>query len=268
MQQVTLEEFSNLNTEELQACKPEITLCKINEGSYKKVYKNEVVKNGVKHIKVYTTQNFSDYYDPIKTWKQLSDLDDHTKKYLLLPDTYLVKGNVIYAQFTYCESDMSTSMEIRNESLMLNNSSTRSIFNQNLEENFLNLEKSVINIHNIGLSSLDIKPENMLFKCREKADIVLTDLDGAGFSQTIYFTWFGLDDKKQDLFALYVSFLLILKEDFFSELPESKHQFLSQHYSYGQEKWINYCETNAGKLPQFSKSIAQNVINKIKNLFL
>ena len=85
---------------------------------------------------------------------------------------------------------------------------------------------------------LDIKPDNMLISCQDenKANIVLTDLDGANTltNFTLGYIWFDDNNKKNDLFALCISFLEIIEKDFFRKPVSS---FLGNKFDF-----INYCE--------------------------
>lgn len=250
-----------------EKCSDNLELCKLDEGSFKKVYRYKQTPDTTK-ITIFTKQKIDAYVDPIEIWDKLSKIKD--EQYLLLPDAVKHDENYIYAQFTYCQSDLTKSISLRDQSLYMLDSKTRNQLGQELQKNFLGLEETIKNIHNKGLHTLDIKPENMLFNCENKAKIVLTDLDGAGLSFTTNFTWFGLNEKDQDFFALYVSIFEILDPTFFNKLPESMSMVYSKHYWYGNKNpriWINYCETQIETFTtHYAKEIASSLIPKLKKI--
>lgn len=264
-----------------EKCSDNLELCKLDEGSFKKVYRYKQTEGTITKITIFTKQKKFNYFDPIKTWKILNEIED--KQYLLLPDAVKYDKNYIYAQFTYCQSDLTKSMDLINQSDLNNSTSlkdqslymldskTRNQLDQELQTNFLGLEETIKNIHDEGPHTLDIKPENMLFNCENKAKIVLTDLDGAGLSFTTNFTWFGLNEKDQDFFALYVSIFEILDPTFFNKLPKSNSMVYSKHYLYGQndpKRWIKYCEEQIKDLitGKYAKEIASSLIPKLKKM--
>lgn len=265
-----LSEFITLDREKEipKKCTDELEICKLDEGSFKEVYRYKETQSLFTKITIFTKQSSSYNFDPIATWSTLKQLDNETKKYLLLPDEYQEQNGFIYAQFTYCQSDLTKSKDLRDQSLFLMENRTRFELGENLKANFMALENVIQKIHDKGLSTLDIKPENMLFKCENKALIVLTDLDGAGQSVTPMFTWFGLEDTQQDYFALYVSILEILKPTFFNKLGTETRGFFSKHYKYADgkpRKWIDYCKKQTFT-SQYAKEISTYVIEKLQKL--
>lgn len=266
---MNLSEFIRLDVEKIpKKCTDQLKICKLDEGSFKEVYRYKETQSLFTKITIFTKQSTSNYFDPIATWSTLKKLDNETKKYLLLPDEFQQQNGFIYAQFTYCQSDLTKSKDLRDQSLFLMENRTRFELGKNLKANFMALESVIQKIHDKGLNTLDIKPENMLFKCENKALIVLTDLDGAGQSVTPTFTWFGLEDTQQDYFALYVSILEILKPTFFDNLGTQNVGFFSKHYLYGKDnpkKWIDYCKRQAFS-SQYANEISTYVVEKLKEL--
>ena len=144
---------------------------------------------------------------------------------------------------TYCEANANLNTGLTEKTLMdqfrnLKDDKTRLQFKSSIEKNFKLLKDTINEIHKLGLEKLDIKPDNMLISCQDenKANIVLTDLDGANTltNFTLGYIWFDDNNKKNDLFALCISFLEIIEKNFFRKSVSS---FLGN-----KSDFITYCE--------------------------
>ena len=136
--------------------------------------------------------------------------------YILTPlDTYDCADRR-YLELEYCKGDANDETGLTVKLL--------SDFNEEeLRVNFIGIEEAVKQLHALDVVALDIKPENMLVDCGSTKSIVLTDLDGAIVNKVgsehltpAFFYSFDLDQdkyenyKKNDLFALYITFIEIL----------------------------------------------------------
>lgn len=265
---ITFDTFTKINEGLIKDCKPgnNMELCKLGSGAFKEVYKYTNTVAGKKTVTVFTKQPTNDY--SIENWKKLeAALTEEEKKYLLLPDKILDGDKNIYAQFTYCQSDLDGNF-IQEQNLLTESRNSRGMLAQTITENFNKIEEVVKKLHLLKIDTLDIKPQNMLFKCLNKPLIVLTDLDGLGYATTPDYTWWLLDpNENQDLFALYVSILEIIDPHFFSNLgTTTKGGWLpkSKHYLKGKYKWIQYCEDQIENIPQQFRPLVQQTIDKLK----
>ena len=128
---------------------------------------------------------------------KINELDD--TRGILIPskENIVTDDNYIYTKVTYCEANANLNTGLTEKTLMdqfrnLKDDKTRLQFKSSIEKNFKLLKDTIHEIHKLGLDKLDIKPDNMLISCQDenKANIVLTDLDGA--NTLTNFTWVHL----------------------------------------------------------------------------
>ena len=262
---ITFDTFTKINEGLIKDCKPgnNMELCKLGSGNFKQVYKYTNTVAGKKTVTVFTKQPQNEY--SIENWNKLAEeLNEEEKKYLLLPDKILDGDKNIYAQFTYCQSDLDGNF-IQEQNLLTESRNSRGTLAQTITENFNKIEEVVKKLHLLEIDTLDIKPQNMLFKCLNKPLIVLTDLDGLGHAYTPDYTWYLLyPNQNQDLFALYVSILEIIHPRFFSNLGTTTQRFKSKHYLKGKYEWIQYCEDQIKNIPQQFRPLVRQTIDKLK----
>ena len=195
---LTKKEWENLVTD--------IHLGKINaigEGSFKKIY--------MKNNKVYTFEDMKQNSGEI--YKLLNQLDT---SYILKPNDIFLCANKRYLEMEYCKGDANDETGITINLL-------KDMDEKQFQKNFIGLEDAVKKLHAVNVVALDVKPENMLINCGDSNSIVLTDLDGAiidnkgdehltpDFFYSLNFSQDNIENyKKNDLFALYISFIEIM----------------------------------------------------------
>lgn len=186
---------------------------KIGGGSFKQVYLGP-------NKKVYATEQIVTK-NPTYLFERLKDISKRVEKHVLIPDAYVERDGVRYWEMDYCQADLDAETGDTDGIL-------KTFTVAELLVNFVELEKTVEELHDAGITAMDIKPANMLFICAEgDRSIQMTDLDGSiidGIGKvnlTLYFTYlkFEEDYKKQDLFALYTSFLRIIDESLWEYSP-------------------------------------------------
>ena len=186
----------------------------IGGGSYKTVYWDEDT-NTVYAREEVKSENAQKLFVKLKT------LSTAAQKHVLIPSEFIERGGYRYWKMDFCEGD-------------LDKPNTFTV--EELSTNFEGLEKAVNELHNIGITAMDIKPANMLFNCHVglgKLDksIQMTDLDGSLIDGkgdehlTMYYVFLQFQEndqfnyKKQDLFALYTTFLHIIDKELWQYKP-------------------------------------------------
>lgn len=175
----------------------------IGEGSFKKIYR--------KGDKVYTFEDIKQNGGAI--YEKFNKMDT---TYVLTPLDMYECADRRYLELEYCKGDGDD--ETGNTMKLL-----EEFDEEELKVNFIGLEEAVKQLHALDVVALDIKPENMLIDCGSDKSIVLTDLDGAIVNKTggehltpAFFYSFDLNEdkyenyKRNDLFALYITFIEVL----------------------------------------------------------
>lgn len=175
----------------------------IGKGSFKKIY--------FKNDKVYTFEDVKENSGEI--YKKLNEIQS---MYILRPVAMYVCAETRYLELDYCKSDGNTTTGITTKLL-------ENFTEEQFKINFIGLEDAVNQLHAVNVVALDIKPENMLINCGLNKDIVITDLDGSivnnngeeHLSPAFFYSFDFSEDKienykKNDLFALYITFIEML----------------------------------------------------------
>ena len=186
---------------------------KIGGGSFKQVYLGE-------NKKVYATEQVLSK-NATYLFEKLKKISKRVEKHVLIPDAYVERDGVRYWEMDYCQADLDNTTGDTDGIL-------KTFTMEELLVNFVELEKAVSELHEAGITAMDINPANMLFICAGgDRSIQMTDLDGSiidGIGEahlTLYYTFlkFEEDYKKQDLFALYTSFLQIIDNKLWDYSP-------------------------------------------------
>ena len=186
----------------------------IGGGSYKTVYQDEGTNT------VYAREEVKSE-NAQKLFVKLNTLSTAAQKHVLIPSEFIERGGYRYWKMDFCEGD-------------LDKSNTFTV--EELSTNFEGLENAVNELHENGITAMDIKPANMLFNCHVGSDkvdksIQMTDLDGSLIDGkgdehlTLYYVFLQFQEngqfnyKKQDLFALYTTFLHIIDKELWQYKP-------------------------------------------------
>jgi serine/threonine protein kinase len=225
---------------------------KIGHGSYKQVYMGE-------NEKVYATESVvSDRATFL--FDKLNKMSESIKKHVLIPDAYVERNGVRYWEMDYCKADLDIATGDTDTFLQ-----TFSI--KELSTNFVELEKTVSVLHAGGITAMDIKPANMLFICANNdRSIQITDLDGSMFNNegephlTLQYTYlkFEEDYKKQDLFALYTSFLQIIDNNIWDYHPMQWYRSM--------EYWTGRVRSKLNEKENSKNDLIKLYLNKLNAL--
>lgn len=241
--------------------KDKFKFCRVDAGREKKIFKNITYLKDKNQIDIFTKQAFNQ--NSLDVWKKLNDLSDTSGILIPSKENIITVDDYIYTKVTYCEANANLNTGLTEKTLMdqfrnLKDDKTRLQFKLSIEKNFRLLKDTINEIHKLGLEKLDIKPDNMLISCQDenKANIVLTDLDGANTltNFTLGYIWFDDNNKKNDLFALCISFLEIIEKNFFRKSVSS---FLGN-----KSDFITYCENRKVGMTDLKNII----INELKEL--
>ena len=186
---------------------------RIGGGSFKQVYRGP-------DNKVYATEQIVTN-NATFLFHRLKNIRKRVEKHVLIPDRYVERDGTRYWEMDHCQADLDAATGKTGGIL-------KTFTMAELLVNFVELEKTVSDLHDAGITAMDIKPANMLFICAEgDRSIQMTDLDGSRIdgmgkaNLTLYFTYLKFEENyiKQDLFALYTSFLRIIDESLWDYVP-------------------------------------------------
>lgn len=185
----------------------------IASGGSKKIYHDQ--KTG----KVYATEQINSS-NVNRIFQRLEQMSKKNKEHVLIPYEFVEVGLTRYWEMDFCAYDLDRTTGGSGQAL-------DKIPLKELSRNFEELESTVRELHNMGITAMDIKPANMLFACgKHQWTMKITDLDGAMIDGlgtdhlTAAYTYYKFiesrDFVKNDLFALYTSFLRIIDVELWS----------------------------------------------------